>query len=80
MPQNLDTTVERMMARDKFKIGDRVRITDEAADSLASGNSKNKHRRGLMATVVGFPGDNERLVRLSIDGYAEPKRYHMGFW
>jgi hypothetical protein len=70
-----------MTAMEKFKIGQRVRMTREGQDKFLD-NFKPKRR---YARVTGFPSsafaqDPSLLVSVVRDGERSPRIYHMDFW
>ncbi len=59
-------------ARSRFKVGDRVKISDEGMRNLQF----SMHRVG---TVTGFGHDTE-VVRVRKDGNKTSSAYHFTFW
>lgn len=60
-----------MNARDKFKKGDRVRLSDVGRTRLQG------DRPG---TVTGFSPRHKQCVRVLRDGNKQPVTYHMNCW
>lgn len=69
-------------AREKFKVGQRVKMTKEALDAGLDGSIA-KRSTGI---VTGIPArtsgtvDPSKLVRIQRDGESFVKTYHMDFW
>lgn len=65
-------------ARVKFKLGQRVRLSDEARDNgITVGRAKKDHATGV---VVGFGKQSKYLVRVLPVGNLHPSTYHTSFW
>lgn len=68
-----------MSAQEKFKIGQRVRMTEKAIAQYLQGT--NDRRTGV---VTGFPitgyGNTFNLVYVTRDGTYTKSSYHMDFW
>lgn len=68
-----------MTAKEKFHVGQRVRMTAEALEAGLDG-PRAKRRTGV---VRGFPvrGQNlDRLVCIRRDGERQRRTYHINFW
>lgn len=62
-----------MKARDKFKKGDRVRLSESGRKRLHKGDGDR------LGSVVGFSAFKE-CVRVLRDGNVEAATYHMNYW
>lgn len=81
-----------MTAREKFQVGDRVRLTALAKKpqhDITLRPGRGAHGEPVeTGTVVGFlralrerGGDSRPyLVKIQPDGYSTPKTFHMDFW
>jgi hypothetical protein len=76
-----------MIAREKFKIGDHVRLTERAKQQKVRCFNGGRGCRGQQVqtgVVTGFKGRssdlNECVVKVLPDGAKTSKSYHMDFW
>jgi hypothetical protein len=71
-----------MTAKQKFKVGDRVRLSEQAKKmgvSCYSGGRGKKGERIYTGRVVGF-GESEYCVRVLPDGRKTPSAYNLDDW
>lgn len=64
-----------MTAKNKFRIGQKVKFTREAVRSHIR-----PHLGFATGVVVGFPRDIANSVRVLIDGQKTPGTFWKGFW
>ena len=68
---------EPMGAPDKFKIGDRVRLSAKGRKQFRYQSWASEDRRG---TVVGWSSQRADCVRIVRDGVKTKERFQMDFW
>lgn len=66
-----------MRARDKFRIGMRVRMSRAGLEQFRYSPALLKRQRGV---VVGFQRGNELSVRVKRDDTVTPVLFHGEFW
>lgn len=70
-----------MTAAEKFKEGQRVRMTPEALKQSLHGHRANRRTGAVKGFVDYAPvGDPANPVRILRDGERTAKTYHMDFW
>lgn len=67
-------------AREKFKVGDRVVMTEEAIKHLYEGLTRKGVSKPTRGIVAGFPRDSEKCVSIIPDGLRSRSSYHIKFW
>lgn len=69
-----------MTAKEKFTVGQRVRMTQKALDQYLDGTSG--RRTGIVKEFVAYApfGDASKLIYIVRDGERSKKSYHMDFW
>ncbi len=67
------TTDTEARAKDRFEIGQRVKLSDDGIQLFAG------RVRGGIGVVVGF-GRKPELVRILREGRKQPETYHEKFW
>jgi hypothetical protein len=72
-----------MVARDKFKVGGRVKLTSKGIKALGrdrlAPNQKVQYDAQLHGTVTGFTR-SPSAVQIERDGTVMPQPYHMDYW
>lgn len=66
-------------AQELFRVGDRVRLSEEGIRLLGQSKSKVPYDRSLLGTVRGF-GREAPAVRIQRDGVTTTDTYHVDFW